>query len=154
MPECVINHPMLSIAASAIINKECGGSTASETLWCKDNVSASPKGHILQGFFWRVLTVHKWILNSYPLNFRLLYPKVYPTDPSACLSQTQPVQNWTYFVFPKSARPSRPHLSGNSILPVVQTQKIYSHHRLLFFLNTYIQCQQIPGNLALKYNAY
>ena len=122
--EYVINHPMLSIAALAIINKECGGSTASETLWCKDNVLASPKGHILQVFFWRVLTVHKWILNSCPLNFRLLYPNVYPIDPFACLSQTQPVQNWTYFVFPKPAPPGRPHLSGNSILLVVQTQKV------------------------------
>lgn len=28
------------------------------------------------------------------------------------------------------------------------------HHRLLSSLNTYIQCQQIPGNLALKYNTY
>ena len=30
--EYVLNHPMLLIAALAIINKECGGSTASETL--------------------------------------------------------------------------------------------------------------------------
>ena len=30
--ECIISHPVLLIAASAIINKECGGSTASATL--------------------------------------------------------------------------------------------------------------------------
>lgn len=69
-----------------------------------------------------------------------------------CMSISNTTCSKLNLVFPKSAPPSRPHLSGTH--PSGCTNPESCHHRLLFSLNTYIQCQQIPGNLALKYNAY
>lgn len=115
-----------------------------------------PKGRILKFYFGEFWNVHKRMLNSCLLNFRLLYPNVYPTYPSAWLSQMQHVQNWSSFFFPKptSSNSSSSHLVATPSFWLCKPKKFRVITDSCLPLDTYIQYKQIPCKLALKYNRH